>query len=337
MGISENFKDFQIGLDKPTVIRLAEALAAAAPNSRVIKGQSKALPGPPNAVLTGQYTSLEVAKDIHFFSCDMVFDTLFQTRGTLPSSLWVGALFSGAWHTRIDGLDVSLPADGTPRIIVNSERSQYLDQPTTQDRIRMASFLIGAHFFERAAQDDPNNHLGGLHRHFQNGLQMQVLPQAQGIRDNLLRLLNNPYRGTTAVIYMESLIMASLFSLAEQFPPQDHPVEIHSGERQLIAYEAKAMIDDAPEDFTSIVSLAQKLGSNESTLQRQFRKAFGTTIFDYVLRTRMQSAHVLVRDGHLSISEISYRVGYNSPANFSTAYKRYFGNSPVQDRLIQPN
>nr|WP_247744807.1 helix-turn-helix transcriptional regulator [Shimia sp. R11_0] len=97
------------------------------------------------------------------------------------------------------------------------------------------------------------------------------------------------------------------------------------------------MIDEAPEQFTSILSLAQTLGSNETTLQRQFRKAFDTTIFEYVLRRRMTCAQMLVRDGHLSISEISYRVGYNSPANFSTAYKRFFGFSPAQHRQGRTN
>lgn len=330
MGISENFKDFRIGLDEPGVIRLAEVLAAAAPRTEVIKGRSAEVPDAPDAILTGQYTSMEVARDIHYFSCDMVFDTMFETRGQLPPALWVGALFSGGWRTRIDNQSFGIPSDGVPRVIVNARPGHYHDQPALRERVRMSSFLIGKGFLERAAQDDPGNGLGGLRQHFDSGSQMQSLPQARGIGENLLRLLNNPYRGVTSVVFVESLVMGSLFELAEHFPPDHRAAE--PTDRSMIAYEAKALIDDAPERFTSILSLAQDLGSNETTLQRQFRKAFGTTVFDYVLRSRMKAARILVRDGHLSISQIAYRVGYNSPANFSTAYKRVFGCSPGQDR-----
>lgn len=337
MGLSESYKNFQVGADEPSIMRLAEALAISAPQSTVVEGPKPGMPARKDAMLTGRYTSLQVVQDLHFFSCDYTFDSVFRTSGQLPPALWVGALFSGGWRTRIEETTIDFPADGIPRLLGVGKESRYFDEPIAKKRVRMASFLVGSRFFDRLMQDDPSDQLAGLRLQLDNRLTVRVLPQARCVRENLLRLLNNPYRGTTSVIFTESLIMASLFDLAEQLEASDARYEGAPTQHKMLAYEAKTIIDATPEKFSSIIALAQDLGSNETTLQRQFRKAFGTTIFEYVLKRRMLSAHILVRDGHLSISEISYRVGYNSPANFSTAYKRYFGHSPGQDRIGRSN
>ncbi|MEC8040239.1 MAG: AraC family transcriptional regulator, partial [Pseudomonadota bacterium] len=99
-----------------------------------------------------------------------------------------------------------------------------------------------------------------------------------------------------------------------------------------LAFEARQLIDDCPERFQSIRALAAELNTNETTLQRQFKAKFDLTVFQYVLARRMQAARILIKDGHLQIAEVAYRVGYNSPANFSTAYRRYYGHAPQDER-----
>lgn len=332
MSLSDFYNNFSAGTEEPCVMRLAEALAKSAPRSVVTQGQKQGNPPQQDADLLGQYTSLQVTDDLHFFSCDMNFNHLFQTSGDIPRGIWVGALFSGAWHTCLDGQDILFPSDGVPRLIGIGQPSRYLDQPQAKRRLRMASFLLADTFFDRIEIDDPAAQLAGLQAQIRPGINVQVLGQSRNVMENLQRLLTNPYRGMMAKVYVESLIMASVFDLARHF--QGHPIDEpgKAAGRDTLAYEARAMIDAAPEEFASITSLAKQLGTNETSLRRQFRKVFGATIFEYVLRRRMQSARVLVRDGYLQISEISYQVGYRSPANFSTAYKRYFGHSPADDR-----
>lgn len=330
MSLTEFYNDFHLGEIKPSTLRLAEALALAAPNSAVTHR-----PGSDqrDVNITGRYTSLTVTEDIQLFNCDMTFDNLFETRGYMPSGMWVGALFSGNWHTQIQGEEFSFPADGTPRLVAVGERSQYFDRPEAKRRMRMSSFLLTKSFFDRVAQDDPQNQFHGLRALLGPEVCVRTVPQANVVSGNLQRLLDNPYRGEMSVIYVESLIMASVFDLAAQFTVSDAPRE-PGLEKSLLAYEARTLINDAPEKFTSIVDLAKDLGTNETSLQRQFRKTFDVTIFEYVSTLRMQSARILVRDAVLPISEIGYRVGYRSPANFSTAYKRFFGCSPADDRRL---
>ena len=68
-------------------------------------------------------------------------------------------------------------------------------------------------------------------------------------------------------------------------------------------------------------------------MRRQFKAAFGVTIMEYAQARRMEAARLMVHDATFQIAEIAYRVGYTDPANFTNAYKRYFGVPPRLDRF----
>ncbi|WP_157314750.1 AraC family transcriptional regulator [Chitinibacter sp. GC72] len=81
----------------------------------------------------------------------------------------------------------------------------------------------------------------------------------------------------------------------------------------------------------SLSQLAQTLGSNPTTLQQQFRLVTGHSIASYIRRQRMEQACTQLRDG-MSVTDAALNAGYNSPANFATAFKRLFGFNPSQIR-----
>ena len=66
---------------------------------------------------------------------------------------------------------------------------------------------------------------------------------------------------------------------------------------------------------------------------RIFHALVGETVNDYVSRKRMEKAVIrLAYNPHLSITEVSETGGYSSSANFSKAFKIYFGISPSELR-----
>ncbi|MNW09377.1 DNA-binding transcriptional regulator GadX [compost metagenome] len=55
---------------------------------------------------------------------------------------------------------------------------------------------------------------------------------------------------------------------------------------------------------------------------------YGTTVFDFVRESRLQRARqALERDG-FSVAQAALVAGYNSAANFATAYRKRFGMPP---------
>ncbi|MBD0377960.1 MAG: helix-turn-helix transcriptional regulator, partial [Flavisolibacter sp.] len=49
---------------------------------------------------------------------------------------------------------------------------------------------------------------------------------------------------------------------------------------------------------------------------------------DYILSTRLQKAKYLLQHEESTISEVAYKVGFSSPAYFSTVFKSKFGVTP---------
>ncbi|WP_309243368.1 helix-turn-helix transcriptional regulator [Caballeronia sp. CLC5] len=74
--------------------------------------------------------------------------------------------------------------------------------------------------------------------------------------------------------------------------------------------------------------MARQAGMSLSKLSKLFKAVEGKTMMEYLLMVRMRRALDLMREGDLSITQISYEVGYEYPANFSTAFRRFFGTSP---------
>nr|WP_276312069.1 AraC family transcriptional regulator [Paracoccus siganidrum] len=75
---------------------------------------------------------------------------------------------------------------------------------------------------------------------------------------------------------------------------------------------------------------------NPTTMSAQFKQCFGVSIFGYLRRRRLEAARELLRREDDSVARIGYRVGFDSPAAFSTAYKRQFGHSPSQETRLAP-
>lgn len=73
--------------------------------------------------------------------------------------------------------------------------------------------------------------------------------------------------------------------------------------------------------------IASTVGFDKSYIGRVFKKNEGKTIMNYVLEYRIEKANSLIKKG-MSVSEVSYAVGFNDPAYFSKCFKKVTGTSP---------
>jgi len=74
--------------------------------------------------------------------------------------------------------------------------------------------------------------------------------------------------------------------------------------------------------------LTRRFGMSEGQLSRAFRDAYATTVFEYIGRRRLDRGRELLARGVMSVTEVAFSVGYGHVGNFSTAFKRAFGQSP---------
>jgi signal transduction histidine kinase/DNA-binding response OmpR family regulator/ligand-binding sensor domain-containing protein len=82
-------------------------------------------------------------------------------------------------------------------------------------------------------------------------------------------------------------------------------------------------------DF-SINHLCLELGLNRTKLYSTIKSITGMTLANYIRKIRLDKAAELLKTTDLTISEIGYSVGLESPSYFTRAFKEQFGMSPSE-------
>ena len=80
--------------------------------------------------------------------------------------------------------------------------------------------------------------------------------------------------------------------------------------------------DFGSEEFCS------EIGMSRSQLHRKLKALTSQPASEFIRTMRLKRAAGLLKDSQLSIEEISFRVGFNSPAYFTKCFKTYFGRTP---------
>jgi AraC-like DNA-binding protein len=91
---------------------------------------------------------------------------------------------------------------------------------------------------------------------------------------------------------------------------------------------AVARIHRSPEREWTNASLAESVGMSRSRFAARFSALVGEPPLAYLSRWRLETAAGHLQDGALALGEIAARVGYESDAAFSKAFRRRFGMPP---------
>jgi LacI family transcriptional regulator len=85
----------------------------------------------------------------------------------------------------------------------------------------------------------------------------------------------------------------------------------------------------------TVDEIAQKIGVSRRVLEIHFRKAMDRSIFEEVLRLRMDHACVLLTETNLSIAQVAEALNYEEIKYFSRGFKKVMDISPLAYRKQQ--
>jgi AraC family transcriptional regulator, alkane utilization regulator len=91
---------------------------------------------------------------------------------------------------------------------------------------------------------------------------------------------------------------------------------------------ALGFMHEDPAHAWTVETLAQRVAMSRSTFAARFAEIVGEPPLHYLTRWRMQKARHLLREGRVPMAEVAARVGYDSEAAFSKAFKRAVGEAP---------
>ena len=91
---------------------------------------------------------------------------------------------------------------------------------------------------------------------------------------------------------------------------------------------ALSLIHRNPARAWTLASLASEVAMSRSALAARFSELVGVPVMHYVARWRMHLAATWLRERDTGLGELASRLGYQSEAAFSRAFKRVVGVSP---------
>jgi AraC-like DNA-binding protein len=154
-----------------------------------------------------------------------------------------------------------------------------------------------------------------------------TMPAGPRLQAIAMEMLSPPLGGNIGRLLLEAhaaeMLAHGMTALASH-----ESVPAVCGSDHLRLHSLRALISSNLHRTWSLAELARECGISKRALNAKFRAAFGMTVFDYIKQQRLEFARDALVHQRLTVAEAAYRVGYENPANFATAFRRYFGYPP---------
>jgi AraC-like DNA-binding protein len=131
---------------------------------------------------------------------------------------------------------------------------------------------------------------------------------------------------------LDLLLVAALRSWFSR-PEAEAPAWYRAQADPLVG-KAMAMLQHNPERPWTVASLAEQLGVSRALLAKRFSALVGEPPISFLTGWRLALAADLLREQDSTIAAVASQVGYGTPYALSTAFKRAYGVSPKQHRLM---
>jgi AraC family transcriptional regulator, transcriptional activator of the genes for pyochelin and ferripyochelin receptors len=149
------------------------------------------------------------------------------------------------------------------------------------------------------------------------------------------QLLNCPYSGPLGLIYQESkaieLIAHKLAQIESSAKSSPTPNRMRLDDIERVRHARDILMRNL-ESPPRLFDLAAAAGTSHTQLNRCFQKVYGTSVFGFLRKMRLEEARHLLEKGGMNVTEAAFTVGYNSISSFSRAFSEHFGSSPLSFR-----
>ncbi|MDZ7923291.1 MAG: AraC family transcriptional regulator [Marinagarivorans sp.] len=275
-----------------------------------------------------EFVTCHICKDISCTISNCVFDNDFSSsiKYAAPTVLLIFGL-SGYTNFKLTSANLKCTVRPGDVWLINVNDDELLRNTSAKVHTKM---LVVKYSMERinAAFKDSDEFKLALSRN-----QILRLGHMVSVNHWVSRLINNPMSSVTDRLLAEA---RALELIARWITPNNiDPDEIAGNSENPNREQLNNIINLLVRDLSnppSLEELALHAGMSHTRLNRQFKKAFGTTVFDWLRSYRLERAMSYLKDDQRSITQIAFQCGFSSASHFAQLFKRRYGCSPIEFR-----
>lgn len=110
---------------------------------------------------------------------------------------------------------------------------------------------------------------------------------------------------------------------------------VHRNKRFFQIAKVIQKINESYSDKFDIDKMAEDLEMSNSTFHSSFKAVTNKSPLQYIKNVRLHKVRIFMIQDGLSANSAAFRVGYESPSQFSREYKRLFRSTPAGDVTFQ--
>ncbi|HEY9041266.1 MAG TPA: AraC family transcriptional regulator [Rheinheimera sp.] len=172
-------------------------------------------------------------------------------------------------------------------------------------------------------------YLAVANRRAESGLFIGQVDQQMG--DSLLRLLALLQQPDDIPVLAESLVREMHYRmLRSNFGKEIAQISLKGTPTQRISVAIQKLRRDYDQTVT-IEELAAMAGMSVSSFHAHFKAVTNMSPLQFQKSVRLVEARSLMISQHMDAASTAYKVGYESPSQFSREYARMFGSPPARD------
>jgi DNA-binding response OmpR family regulator len=102
------------------------------------------------------------------------------------------------------------------------------------------------------------------------------------------------------------------------------------GDQQFIERVAQIVQERLDDPDLNVQVLSKAMDVSRVQLHKKMKALLKESPSGFIRNLRLRKAAHLLLAGNLTVSEVAYRTGFNSPSHFSTSFKKEYGQSPSE-------
>lgn len=124
--------------------------------------------------------------------------------------------------------------------------------------------------------------------------------------------------------------LKSRYTVDKKVEEKIDKIEKKSNNEMLMEKILKTINEHLADPELNVEMLAANVGMSRVHMHRKLKELTNQSARDFIRSIRLRQAATLLREGHLSISEVAYATGFVNLSYFSNSFKEFYGVSPTE-------